>query len=162
MKRIITLIALLFMGIPAGILGMQAPEANNIKAVTFDKPHTFKGKTLEINAYVDKKNVGHIHYEMDEEGTWYIQEILVDKEYRNSNKKVGFTLFRRCMKKILIKQPQKVYWWVSGIAEDSPDLETLTAIYEKMVLKLNLKNCKLTKDNYDTITYMELEFNKVS
>src|SRR5262249_27913483 len=108
------------------------------------------------------QKAGHIHYERSEPNVWYIQGLLVYPEHRNkSDKRVGFKLFSHCLKTICAKNPQRIYWYVSGTEKDSPDLEVLNQIYLQMISKLTfLPPYQLIKDDYETITYMSLEFDK--
>lgn len=167
MKKIVALILSLFaITASSRAIGMQAPEHADTQNITFDNPHKLVDETentfLEINALIGNKKVGHIHYQLSEPGVWYIKELKVNPEHRNkSEKRVGSKLFSHLLKRICTRNPQRIYWHVSEIEEEnSPSLKVLNQIYIQMLAKITLPSYQFSREDYETITIMTLEFNQ--
>lgn len=163
MKRIVTLIALLFTGLVSNAVAMQKPANDKDQTITYSRLQR-TANHLKICAFANGVKIGSIKFKQEENKHWYLAKLSVDKEFRKSdtsNKKIGFTLFSKCLAHICSKNPLRIHWFVTRIKDDSPSIATLVEIYKRMIGKLNLDK-KLVTEDYETFTFMALEFNKQS
>lgn len=133
----------------ASILGLSFTASHAMQSplspITYEGPQpTLDNKEIKINAR-DEDNfaVGWIMYK-------YL-----------ANQKAEITLFSKCLAHICSKNPLRIHWFVTRIKDDSPSIATLVEIYKRMIGKLNLDK-KLVTEDYETFTFMALEFNKQS
>ena len=156
MKKILTFISLLFLGLTSQTIAMQEPTTATGQ-ITYGKLHRTTNH-LKICALFNGTKIGSIKFKEEEAHDWYLAKLSVDKGYRKTNNKVGFTLFSKCLAHINSKNPRRIHWFVTCIKDDSPNIKTLIAIYQRMISKLKLDK-KLTIEEYDTTAFMALGFN---
>lgn len=157
MNKFLVLIAFLITcTVSCPVLAMQEPTST--ETITYSNPF-FTNNHIKICALANGIKVGSVKYKKEEQGYWYLAKLSVEPNYRNKpTLKIGFQLFSKCIAHISSKNPHRVHWFVTCIKDDSPNLQTLIAIYQKMVAHLNFSK-NLTLEKYDTSAFMAITFN---
>lgn len=105
------------------------------QSVTYKGPNqTFCEEHFKISAHRGNTEIGYLTYYLTKEKA-EIALLSVNKKYRNDQKeRVGQHLFQACVSDVIAQNYKQLEWTADPTSDLS--IETICAIYEKMVKKL--------------------------